>query len=258
MLTTPMSFNLRKIALLPLVLIFAFCLFSKPTIAHPEDEFCDQSFSDPLLCSELAQLDRADVSLSQLPTIELDRSPVETLLLYARLGVEHILPLGLDHLAFVLALILSATALRPLIIQISVFTLAHSVTLALGVLNIVVLNSVWVEVAIALSIAFVAIENMLFGVRLAWRSLIVFCFGLLHGLGFAGALSELGIPETHFISALLGFNIGVEIGQLSFGLVVFLLLHKLVKKQHFKQFVFIPGNALVALAGIYWLVERLL
>lgn len=248
-----MNLNLRII-----VLTILFCFFSKPVFAHPEDDFCDQGVTDAQLCAQLAELDRAAVSSSQLPAIKLDRPPLETMSLYIRLGVEHILPMGLDHLAFVLALILSATALKPLLIQISIFTVAHSVTLVLGVLNIVELNAVWVEVAIALSIAFVAIENLFIKYRLAWRSLIVFCFGLLHGLGFAGALSDLGVPDAHFISALFGFNVGVEIGQLSFGLVVFLTLHKLVKRQHFRHFVFIPGNCLVAAAGIYWLVERLL
>jgi len=249
---------LGKIALTQIVLIILFCLFSESTFAHPEDEFCDQSVSDPLLCSELAELDRTGASLSQLPSIQLDRSPVDTLLLYARLGVEHILPLGLDHLAFVLALILSAAALRPLIIQISIFTVAHSVTLVLGAFELVALNAVWVEVAIALSIAFVAIENLFVKLRLAWRSVIIFCFGLLHGLGFAGALSELGIPGGHYVSALVGFNLGVELGQLSFGLVFFLILHKAIKSEHFKRFVFIPGNCLIALLGTYWLLQRLL
>lgn len=233
-------------------------LFSMKLYAHPEDDFCEQGLTDMQLCAQLAELDRAQVGSAELPVIQLDRSPLDTLLVYIRLGAEHIVPLGLDHLAFVLALVLSATTLRSLLVQISVFTLAHSLTLALGVLNIVVLNSLWVELAIALSIAFVAIENLFFKYRLAWRSVVIFCFGLLHGLGFAGALSELGIPNGHFLSALIGFNLGVEIGQISFGLVFFLLFHKLIKERYFKRFVFIPGNCLIALAGIYWLVERLL
>jgi len=253
-----MNETFKKIVLVQSLSIIVFFFIPTSTFSHPEDEFCDQSVSDALLCAELAELDRADSNLSQLPAIELDRSAFETLALYVKLGVDHILPLGLDHLAFVLALILSATALRPLVIQISIFTVAHSVTLILGVLNLVALSSVWVEIAIALSIAFVAIENLFLNYRIAWRSLIIFCFGLLHGLGFAGALSELGIPAGHFISALVGFNIGVEIGQLSFALVFFLLLHKLITKRYFKRFVFIPGNCLVAAAGMYWLAERLL
>lgn len=248
-----------NLVLLQIIAAVLLCFALQNAIAHPADDLCDsQAMVDIQLCSELSKLDRGiEVSTDDLPEIELNRSPFETFVLYVRHGFEHILPMGVDHLAFVLALILAATSLRILIIQISIFTLAHSITLALGFLGVVVLNSVWVEVIIALSIAFVAIENLFFKFRLAWRSVIVFCFGLLHGLGFAGALSELGVPDDHFVTALVGFNVGVELGQLSFGLVVFFVLHKLISKKYFKQFVYIPGNILVAIAGIYWLVERL-
>lgn len=248
-----------NLALLQVIAVVLFCFALQNAIAHPADDLCDpQAMVDIQLCSELSKLDRGIViSTDDLPEIELNRSPVETFVLYVRHGFEHILPMGVDHLAFVLALILSSASLRILIVQISVFTLAHSITLALGFLGVVVLNSVLVEVIIALSIAFVAIENLFFKYRLAWRSAMIFCFGLLHGLGFAGALSELGVPSEHFVSALVAFNIGVELGQLTFGLIVFFLIHKLVKKEYFRKFVFIPGNILVAMAGIYWLVERL-
>ena len=243
---------------LAFILTFLCYLLSGIAFGHPADELCFQDAEDVLLCSELAELDRPTTGGSALPTIELDHSPVETFSLYTRFGVEHILPFGVDHLAFLLALILSATALRSLLIQISVFTLAHSLTLALGVMKLVTLNAVLVEVIIALSIAFVAIENLFVNYRLAWRSVIIFFFGLLHGLGFAGALSEMGVPNDHFVSALIGFNIGVEIAQLSFGVVVFFALHKLIKPHHFQRFVFVPGNCLVAIAGSYWLIERLM
>lgn len=248
-----------NLVLLQIIAAVLFCFALQNAIAHPADDLCDpQAMVDIQLCSELSKLDRGIViSTDDLPEIELNRSPVETFVLYVRHGFEHILPMGVDHLAFVLALILAAASLRTLIIQISIFTLAHSITLALGFLGVVVLNSVWVEVIIALSIAFVAIENLFFKFRLAWRSVIVFCFGLLHGLGFAGALSELGVPDDHFVTALVGFNVGVELGQLTFGLVVFFVLHMLISKKYFKKFVYIPGNILVAMAGIYWLVERL-
>jgi len=174
--------------------------------AHPEDELCVGGEMDPLLCAQLSELDRpaSGSAGSELPEIKIDRSPIDTGLLYTKLGVEHILPMGLDHLAFVLALLLSATALKPLLVQISLFTLAHSVTLILGVLDILVLQSKWVEVAIAASIVFVALENIFIRSLKPWRMLIIFCFGLLHGLGFAGALAELGIPNKHYVSALVG------------------------------------------------------
>lgn len=241
------------------ITLLSLLLFSALVFGHPEDEFCSDADMDPLLCAQLEELDRAATSSnSSLPEIKLDRSPLETAWLYTKLGVDHILPMGLDHLAFVLALLLSSSAFRPLLIQISLFTLAHSVTLVLGVLGILVLQGTWVEVAIAFSIVFVAVENIFIKSLKYWRSLIVFCFGLLHGLGFAGALSELGIPDDHFISALVGFNIGVEIGQISFAIVVFLMLYKFLEKEWYNRFIVVPGSLMVALLGSYWVVERLI
>ena len=227
--------------------------------AHPADEFCQDATMDPMLCAQLAELDRADSSVSgyALPEIALDRSPIETAVLYTKLGVEHIIPMGLDHLAFVLALVLSATTFRRLVIQITLFTLAHSVTLILSVLGVLVLSGTWIEVAIAFSIVFVAFENVFFKNLNRWRYFIVFGFGLLYGLGFAGALSELGIPDGHFISALLGFNFGVEIGQLGFALLVYLILLRFMKRDWYRPMVLIPGSLLVGALGCYWLIERL-
>ncbi len=156
-----------------------------------------------------------------------------------------------------LALILAVSSLRTLLIQISVFTVAHSVTLVLGVLGVVSLNSTWVEVTIALSIVYVALENLIRKNRLAWRSAVVFTFGLLHGLGFAGALSEMGIPDFHYAAALIGFNVGIEIGQLLFGLAVFSLLHKLVEKEKVKRLIFVSTNCIIFSVGLFWMLERL-
>ena len=227
--------------------------------AHPADEFCADAQMDPLLCAQLAELDRPETSNGsyEFPEINLDRSPWETAMLYTILGIDHILPMGIDHLAFVLALILSSVAFRPLIIQISLFTLAHSVTLILGVMDILVLEGTWVEVAIAFSILFVAAENLFLKSLKSWRYMLVFCFGLLHGLGFAGALSELGVPQDHFISALVGFNLGVEIGQIGFALVVFLLLAKHIKKDWYHRKIVVPGSLLVAFLGAFWIIQRL-
>ncbi|MCH2191369.1 MAG: HupE/UreJ family protein [Gammaproteobacteria bacterium] len=226
--------------------------------AHPADELCFEDAMDISLCSQLAELDRINAAPSALPSIELDRSAFETFSLYTQFGIEHILPFGIDHLAFLLALVLAAKGLRSLIIQISVFTLAHSLTLILGVLGLVTLNASLVEAIIALSIAFVAVENLFFKYKLGWRSLIIFGFGLLHGLGFAGALGDLGIPTNHYVSALLGFNLGVEIAQILFGLICFLILHKAIKPFIFRRFVYLPLNCFVAALGIYWLAERTL
>jgi hydrogenase/urease accessory protein HupE len=140
--------------------------------------------------------------------------------LYLRLGVEHIV-LGIDHLLFVLALLLITRGTWLLIKTVTAFTLAHSITLALATLGYVHVPSAPVEALIALSIVFVAVEivrlrqgNEGLTARVPW--VVAFTFGLLHGLGFAGALSEVGLPEGHIPAALLFFNVGVEIGQLLF------------------------------------------
>lgn len=242
-----------------LVSVLFSIFFATKSFAHPEDEFCNDVQMDPQLCAQLSELDRpANASGGYvLPEIHLDRSIFDTATLYAKLGFEHILPMGLDHLAFVLALILASSALKPLIIQISLFTLAHSITLILSVMGIITLEGIWIEVAIAASIVFVAIENIFIQTIKLWRALIVFCFGLLHGLGFAGALSDLGVPDNHFFSALVGFNVGVELGQLTFALIVYLLLFKFIKKEWYKSFIVIPGSLAIAAIGLYWVIERL-
>lgn len=139
---------------------------------------------------------------------------------YFVLGVEHIL-LGIDHLLFVLVLLLLVSGWRSLAITISAFTLAHSVTLALSVLGLISVPQAPVEAVIALSIVFVASEILLkrrghitLSIRYPW--LVALGFGLLHGLGFAGVLAEIGVPEQEIAGSLLAFNLGVEVGQLLF------------------------------------------
>lgn len=134
---------------------------------------------------------------------------------YTRLGIEHILT-GIDHLAFVASLLFLVGFRRRLIGTISAFTLAHSLTLALSALGILTLRPAPVEACIALSIVLVASEALSNRETLARRlpALVSFLFGLVHGLGFAGALKEIGLPERHLPLALLTFNVGVELGQL--------------------------------------------
>ena len=146
------------------------------------------------------------------------RGTLEVAADYARLGVEHIL-LGFDHLLFVLGLLLLVRRVGPLIGTVTALTLAHSLTLALATLGVVHVPSAPVEAAIALSIAYLAAEVLHvrqgrpgLTARMPW--LVAFAFGLLHGLGFAGALREVGLPEHEIPTALLFFNVGVEIGQL--------------------------------------------
>lgn len=142
--------------------------------------------------------------------------------MFIPVGFQHILPKGLDHILFVLGLFFLAAAWRPLIWQTTAFTVAHTITLALGALDLVTIPPSIVEPLIAASVTFIAIENVLTKGLNPWRPLIIFCFGLLHGLGFASVLQEFGMPQGQFVPALIGFNIGVEVGQLTVIFVTFL------------------------------------
>ncbi len=139
---------------------------------------------------------------------------LQTFVNYIPVGFDHIVPLGLDHILFVLGLFFLSTRMGALLWQISAFTLAHTITLALAALGYVTIPGSIVEPLIALSIAYVAIENLFTDGLSRWRPVIIFGFGLLHGLGFASVLAEFGLPDGTFVPALIGFNIGVEIGQL--------------------------------------------
>ena len=140
---------------------------------------------------------------------------IATFFNYIPVGFDHIIPKGLDHILFVLGLFFLSTRMKPLVWQISAFTLAHTITLALAALGYVTIPGSIVEPLIALSIVYVAVENIFTTGLSPWRPAIVFGFGLLHGLGFASVLAEFGLPDGSFIPALIGFNIGVEVGQLA-------------------------------------------
>ena len=175
---------------------------------------------------------------------------------YLWLGFEHILPEGLDHILFVLGLFLLSARLRPLLWQVTAFTVAHSITLALSMYDVVSLPSRLVETLIALSIAYVAVENMVTSDLKPWRPVIVFLFGLLHGLGFAGVLRELGMPEGQFTLALLTFNVGVELGQLTVVGLAFFAVGWFRSASWHRQAVVLPLSAGIALIGLYWAVAR--
>jgi hypothetical protein len=177
---------------------------------------------------------------------------------YLWLGYTHILPKGLDHILFVLGLFLLSTRIRTLLLQVTAFTIAHSITLGLSMYGIVSLPSRVVEPLIAMSIAYVAIENLVTRELQPWRVALVFMFGLLHGLGFAGVLRELGLPRDEFLTALLTFNLGVEGGQLTAIAGAMLVTVAFVKKGWYRQRVVIPASILIAAIGLYWFVVRLL
>lgn len=181
----------------------------------------------------------------------------QTFVDYIPVGFDHILPKGLDHILFVLGLFFLSTRLGPLIWQISAFTLAHTVTLALGALGIVNIPGAIVEPLIAASITFVAVENLFSKGLNLWRPVVIFCFGLLHGLGFASVLGEFGLPAGQFIPALIGFNVGVEIGQLTVIALAFLAVGLWFgSKDWYRARIAMPASAVIACVGAYWFVER--
>ena len=153
----------------------------------------------------------------------------ETFFDYIPVGFDHIVPKGLDHILFVLGLFFLAAHFRPLLLQVSLFTLAHTITLALAALGYVKLPGSLVEPLIAASIVFVALENIWAKGISRWRPYIIFGFGLLHGLGFASVLGEFGLPEGTFVAALIGFNVGVEVGQLAVITLMFLCVWQAVR-----------------------------
>lgn len=178
---------------------------------------------------------------------------------YVVLGFTHILPKGLDHILFVLGLFLLSTRAKPLLLQVTAFTVAHSITLALSIYGVVSLPSNIVEPLIALSIAYVAIENLVVRDYRPWRPAIVFAFGLLHGLGFAGVLQELGLPREQFATALLAFNVGVELGQLAVIFGAFLAVGLWFgRKEWYYGRVTLPASIVIAFVGLYWTIERTL
>jgi hydrogenase/urease accessory protein HupE len=178
---------------------------------------------------------------------------------YLVLGFTHILPKGLDHILFVLGLYLLSTEWRPLLVQVTAFTIAHSITLALGLYGVVDIPSSVVEPLIALSIVYVAVENILTPKLTPWRPFVVFGFGLLHGLGFAGVLQEIGLPPSEFVTGLISFNVGVEFGQLAvIGLAWLATGLWFRHKPWYRARIVWPASALIALAGLYWTIERVL
>ena len=178
--------------------------------------------------------------------------------IYLQLGFTHILPLGLDHILFVLSLFLLNPKLKPILWQATAFTLAHTITLGLAIYGVIKPPANIVEPVIALSIMYVALENI-FSPRLkASRIGIVFLFGLIHGMGFASALTELGLPKNSYFSSLIMFNLGVELGQAAVILAAFLLLGlPFGKKPYYRKRIVIPLSIIIAATAFYWTIERL-
>jgi hypothetical protein len=192
------------------------------------------------LGADLGQLSRAEVAWT-----------------YLQQGFTHIIPLGLDHILFVLCIFLLNPNLRSVIWQATAFTVAHSITLGLAMYGVIAAPSHIVEPVIALSIMYVALENVLTDKLKPSRVAIVFIFGLIHGMGFAGALTGLGLPQKEFATALLTFNVGVELGQLAVIFTAWLLIGKWFSRKNWYRFRIVnPASILIAVVACYWTIER--
>lgn len=177
---------------------------------------------------------------------------------YLALGYTHILPKGLDHILFVVGLFLLSARWRPVLAQVTTFTVAHSLTLALALYGLVSLPARVVEPLIALSIVYVAVENLRTQTLTRARIALVFLFGLLHGLGFAGVLTGLALPRADVALGLVGFNLGVEAGQLTVIAAVALAIGWWRDRPWYHRRIVVPASLAIAAVGTYWTMTRVL
>jgi hypothetical protein len=177
---------------------------------------------------------------------------------YLALGFTHILPKGLDHILFVIGLFLLRATIRPVLAQVTTFTVAHSMTLGLSLYGLVSVPARIVEPLIALSIAYVAVENIRTDRLTLSRIAMVFMFGLLHGMGFAGVLTSLHLASADFAVALFGFNLGVEAGQLTVIAGAALLVGWWRGRLWYRSRVVVPVSLAIAAVGVYWTVTRVI
>jgi hypothetical protein len=177
---------------------------------------------------------------------------------YILIGYQHIIPFGLDHILFILCVFFLNTNIKQIVLQASMFTIAHTLTLGLAMYGIIHPPGQVIEPLIALSIVFLALENIFSKKVKPWRLVMVFIFGLVHGMGFAGALSQLGLPSYAFATALVSFNVGVELGQLTIILVMYALVAKpFAAKPYYRKVIVLPSSILIAAVAAFWTVERI-
>jgi hypothetical protein len=176
---------------------------------------------------------------------------------YVALGFTHIVPRGLDHALFVLGLFLLSPRFKSLLWPVTAFTIAHSTTLTLTTFHLVRLPAAVVEPAIAATIAFVAVENLVTDKVHPWRVAVAFIFGLVHGMGFASALSDIGLPTGQLVAGLVAFNVGVEGGHLAVLACAAVLLGWSRNKPWYRKRVAIPLSVAITLVALAWVVQRI-
>lgn len=177
---------------------------------------------------------------------------------YTFLGFQHIIPWGFDHILFVVGLFLMDPRIKSIVFQASFFTIAHTITLVLTSKGIIAPAPDIVEPIIALSIVFIALENIFIGQLKPWRYIVVFVFGLIHGMGFATALNEFGLPRNSFYTALISFNVGVELGQIAVILIVYYAVGKWFSKEPwYRKRIVYPISSMIAIVALSWTAQRI-
>ena len=247
--------RLFKIILLNILLCFSLTVYS-----HNPEDFIISEIEQGQLTFETDQISTEyNAALKRLRIRRLSAmSWKKKFSIFTKSGFEHIIPKGLDHILFVLGLFFSCLKFRSLLIQVTAFTIAHSITLLITAIGLIKIPGAIAEPLIALSIVWIAIENCVFKNPSKWRFLVVFIFGLLHGIGFATVLSYYGLPKDNFISLLLAFNIGIELGQLFVLILAFILVKLIFKKSWHSDKIKTPASFIIGCIGLFWFIERIL
>ena len=185
---------------------------------------------------------------------------INSFIKYLFLGIEHIIPKGLDHMLFIIGLFLFSNLIRPLLLQVTMFTIAHTITLVIASLSLINVNASIVEPLITLSIVYIGVENIFKKYsNTKIRYYVIFLFGLLHGLGFALVLKDVGLDYSNLLINLVSFNIGVEIAQIFILFLLFLTIGLFFSKKKYYKLIFqIPLSLFISLIAIYWFVERII
>ena len=238
-----------------------------------DDEFLTFKWSEkygPIIIREINELKKEDDLYTEYLQAGLQTDKIfiksentqsifKSIINYFILGIQHIIPKGLDHILFIVGLFFFSVTLRPLLIQVTMFTIAHSITLIFVSVSYINVNPLIVEPIIALSIAYVGIENIFKQyVKEYLRYIIIFFFGLLHGLGFALVLSDIGYQSSKLILNLISFNLGIEAAQIFIILSLYVLLGiKFSNKKYYRYIFQVPVSLCIALIGIYWFFDRI-
>ena len=183
----------------------------------------------------------------------------ETIKQYLILGITHVFPLGYDHILFIVSIFIINTSLKPALIQCSLFTIAHSISLILTSYDLIIIEPKIIEPLIAFSILFTALENIVVEKINKLRFIFIFIFGLIHGIGFANALKENGISNNNFFTALFSFNVGIEISQVAIILILFFMFTKwFANKVWYKKRIVYPVSSIIGCIALYWMINLLI